>query len=153
VSIYWRRRDCLLLHFWRRRPRTSLVVIGFGLLLWILHCLDHHRLCVGRLDYAFCWRRVCLPGKVHDEVGLRSVGLGLGNGRWEKLEVATGSGHRPDGRLMAHSSTATHRRSSGEWSERTPALINGSKERLRFRSQKMKGMNLSSTAPAWTCQT
>jgi hypothetical protein len=133
VSIYRRRRDCLVLHFWRRRSRTSLlVVVGFGLLLWILNCLGHHRPCVGR------GRRVSLPGKVHHEVGLRSVGLDLGNGRREELEVATGSSHRRDGKLMAHSSTVTRRGSSGEWSERTPALINGSKERLRFRSQQMK---------------
>ena len=128
-----------MLHFWRRRSRTSLpVVIGFGLLLWTLNYLGRHRLCVGRLDYAFRGRRVSLPGKVHDEVGLRSVGLDLGNGRWEELEGAAGSSHRRDGKLMAHSSTVTRRGSSGEWSERTPALINGSKERLRFRSQQMK---------------
>jgi hypothetical protein len=117
------------------RSRTPLLaVIRFGMWFGIVDYLDHHRLCVKRLDYAFHGRRLCLSGKVDNGVGRRSVGLDLGNGRWEELEGAPVGGHCRDrqangslkGRLMRRGS------SGGEWGQRTPALINRSKGTATF---------------------
>jgi hypothetical protein len=68
--------------------------------------------------------------------------------------VKAGSGHAEDGRLKSRLRQHKAKRIEPELKRgRTPALINGSKKRLRFTAQSMKRKRVSSTAPAWTCQT
>ena len=63
--------------------------------------MDHYRLCVGGLDEAFGGRGVCLPRKVGDLVGLKSVDLDPGDGSRKELARDAGSGHHQDGGLVS----------------------------------------------------
>lgn len=141
-------------HFGRRRSRTGLpLVVRFRLISWVFDYLDHHKFRIWRLHHAFGGRRFCLSRKVDDVVGLRSVHINIRDRRGEELKRVAGSSHHRDGRLVVLLKGPPD--AEDQWdngNERAPALINRLKEPAALYNTERREKNVSSTAPAWTCQ-
>lgn len=132
------------------------MVVCFEPLIWVLDNLDDNRLGVRRLDQALRGRRVGLPGKVGNCVKGIGAGLDLGGRRWEELELDSGSGHGqkserkslpehgPMKMMMALDMEVIERLRSSMLEKQTVAFHNATHEEKE---------RVSSTVPAWTCQT